>query len=915
MFGNLVQADVDCCQSKKWNFSATTQYAYPDSETCGASGGPQLTTSFTYNAYTGQTASTTDPNNQTTSYTYDSMRRRLTVTHPDQSQTKYAYNDSTHTLTTTDPIDSSHAQNTTEYQDGLARPVKGTLTDASQNLYSTVQRQYDPLGRDYNHSNPYTTSAQYWTSTQFDALGRVTKKILQDNSQISLAYSGAAITLTDAVGRQRKSQLDGLHRIVNFYEPDPANNNSLTLQTTYAYTILDWAATITQGSQTRTFNYDGMGRVTSETHPESGATSYQYNIFDKVTQRTDARGVITTYTYDTLNRLTGISYNVGSTGVSATPSVSYSYGTNAAQYNNGRLITMTDGRGSTSYSYNLMGRKSQETQTIGGTPYTVSYQYNQNGDLTSLTYPSGRVVQQTYDAIGRPASVASGTTTYLSAITYNADSSASGLTLGNGVTTTLGYAPDRRELQSLTYSHLGTTLFGQTYTYGQTGSNGGQITQLTDAVDSGRNMTYTYDALNRLSTAASQGSTNYPQWGLSWAYDRYGNRLSQTVTAGSGPSNSVVVSTTTNHITTSGYTYDTNGNMTGDGVNTLVYDADNRAISAADGSGTASYSYNGSGFRVQKSFGGTTTVYIFSETSAIAEYANGTLSEEYVYVGDSLLADYSGGTLTYHGRDFLSARLKMDTSGNKVGEQGHYPFGEDWYMTNNTTKWHFTNYERDSESSNDYAKFRYHVNRLARFLTVDPLPPPRRDPQLLNRYSYVASDPINRADPDGRYACVSPPGPFKIHCICCNFFSGCSGCEPPCPAEGGNCEDLPIPPILPPLPPLPSCDFILSPEAEITARRCDGNTSNLQKFSAIIPSGCTVVPSGSSCKGFKSGGSVSVTGTTPNFDPLSPSCVVNYTASGASGQITGTLGFTMILEFYPSSQIVNHTVRPKVLCR
>jgi hypothetical protein len=49
VFGNLVQADLDCCQSKTWTFSATNQYAVADSITRGASPGTQLTTSTTYN--------------------------------------------------------------------------------------------------------------------------------------------------------------------------------------------------------------------------------------------------------------------------------------------------------------------------------------------------------------------------------------------------------------------------------------------------------------------------------------------------------------------------------------------------------------------------------------------------------------------------------------------------------------------------------------------------------------------------------------------------------------------------------------------------------------------------------------------------------------------------------------------------
>ena len=72
------------------------------------------------------------------------------------------------------------------------------------------------------------------------------------------------------------------------------------------------------------------------------------------------------------------------------------------------------------------------------------------------------------------------------------------------------------------------------------GSNG-QVTSITDSTDpakAGRSVSYTYDAWARLRTAQTTGTTQFPQWGLRWDYDRYGNRLAQAVTAGSAPSKS-----------------------------------------------------------------------------------------------------------------------------------------------------------------------------------------------------------------------------------------------------------------------------------------------------------------------------------------------------------------------------------------
>jgi len=51
---------------------------------------------------------------------------------------------------------------------------------------------------------------------------------------------------------------------------------------------------------------------------------------------------------------------------------------------------------------------------------------------------------------------------------------------------------------------------------------------------------------------------------------------------------------------------------------------------------------------------------------------------------------------------------------------GHFPYGEPWYNATND-KLLFTTYERDSDSSNDYAMARYHINRFGRFSSPDPL--------------------------------------------------------------------------------------------------------------------------------------------------------------------------------------------------
>jgi YD repeat-containing protein len=758
-FGNLVQADQNCCVTKSWNFSATTNYSSPDSVVRGSASGVHTTANFTYSPYTGQVLSIEDPNNQTTRYSYDSMRRLTVSTRPDSAQIIDSYNDSSHTSSHSDPVQGSSVKKQVEALDGLGRTSEVSVVDGSGNLYSTTQTEYDGLERSYNLSNPFTSSPQYWTETVYDALGRVTKTVLPDNSSTSYVYSAASITTTDPAGHQSKGQSDGIGRLTTVYEPDPTNGNSLTLQTNYTYTVLDKLASAIQGSQTRSFSYDGMGRLSSQSLPESGTTSFQYNSYDLISQRTDARGVITSYTYDTMNRLYQITYNIGTSGVAATPTVTYSYGANAALFNNGRELTLTDGLGTISYLYDNLGRATQTQHVINGSTYNIGYQYNLAGAVTALTYPSGRVVQQSYDSIGRLSSIASGSTTYVSNFVYNSASGYTNFAMGNGVAVTLGYSPDRLQLQSMQYSGS-SIVYSVAYGYSQNGGNNGQITSAVDNVDSGRSTVYTYDALNRLTSAVTTGSTTYPKWGLSFTYDRYGNRTAQSVTAGTANANSIVVNASTNHITTAGYAYDLNGNLTSDAVNSIAYDAGNRLISSSGTGGSGAYSYRASNLRTVKASGGVNTVYIFDGNRDIAEYQNGSLANEYVYLGNKPVASYLSGTLYYHVADQDSIRVHLDSSGNIVGQRGHYPFGEDWY-TSTLLNRHFTTYERDSESSNDNATPRFYVSRVGRFAVHANTPGGGARPQSNNLYSYFFNDTLKHSGPLDDPGC-NPEDPYCI---------------------------------------------------------------------------------------------------------------------------------------------------------
>ncbi|HEY0795184.1 MAG TPA: RHS repeat-associated core domain-containing protein [Acidisarcina sp.] len=266
--------------------------------------------------------------------------------------------------------------------------------------------------------------------------------------------------------------------------------------------------------------------------------------------------------------------------------------------------------------------------------------------------------------------------------------------------------------------------------------------------------------MGRLISAKTNGSSGYPQWGLSESYDRYGNRLNQAVTAGSGPSSNL--SFGSNNQPT-GYTFDSSGNMTVEPLsppNNMTYDGENRMTAFSGIGGAASYTYDGNGLRVVKSVqSGTTTVSVFAGSSVIAEYDNGEAptspSREYIYnpaggATTGLLAMISGGITTYYHQDSLSVRLTTNGSGSISTQDGTFPFGESWYQSGTSNKWIFTSYQRDSESGLVYSLARYYNSRTGTFCSADPLAGSPDDPQSWNRYPYGRNDPIDITDPSGK---------------------------------------------------------------------------------------------------------------------------------------------------------------------
>ena len=179
------------------------------------------------------------------------------------------------------------------------------------------------------------------------------------------------------------------------------------------------------------------------------------------------------------------------------------------------------------------------------------------------------------------------------------------------------------------------TVFSIFYDFHLGNGDNGNVFGITNNRDTSRNQTFTYDALNRLTSAQNAG-TNCSQmtvngkteyWGNSYGYDAWGNLLQKTVTKCSAE-NLSVTALVNNRV--SGYNYDAAGNMTHDATTNTNYsfDQENRITGAAG----YTYTYDADGNRVEKSNGSTGTIYWYMSPGIVAESdLSGALKSECVF--------------------------------------------------------------------------------------------------------------------------------------------------------------------------------------------------------------------------------------------------------------------------------------------
>jgi RHS repeat-associated protein len=761
--GNVVQID----QGYQSSAQRTTEYSWYNN-------GVALNTQKDYD------------NNFTTRYQYDNIGRQILVNEGGLRKTITSYNDIDRTVSVSSSLrnyDNTVLQTITSY-DQLGRAILKQQNDGIKEQTSYI---YQPGGLRVIASTPYRNTSEAtleWKCTQYDTLGRVTAEAMFKGSTAPVDCASATnrtgITqtvfdadwtiVTDPAAKVRRTRTDGLGRLVEVVE-DPS---TLNYSTTYAYDPLNNLLTVYQGAQAqRSFTYSSLSRLKSASNPESGTASYTYYDSGDLATRTDARGKVSTITYDALHRILTKSYSDNP----ATPNATYSYylvGTDSAP-NIGQLKSVSSSIGSTTYTYNPLGKVSGSSQTIAGHVGNLifSYDWHLNGVLRSIQYPSARLVTYGVDDAGRANKVYTSSKTYADLTTptvaypFTADGRIAQMKLGNGLYETREYnAPGTPTIFKLGDSPGSGNRTQLEYNYSGTQNNGNLISQAIYRSVGNWTQNFAYDALNRLSAAYEMGG-----YSRAYGYDRWGNRYVLSSSGVAHPDSSEPTSSgyfnTKNQLRTSPgvYNYDPAGNQLAYGPYTLGYDAENRNTTVtSNGSGSGSYSYDGNGRRVKKvwtSAGGTTvtTYYAYDALGRLAaEYSN----QAPTSTGTSyLFTDMLGSvrTITSDSKtvtecyDYLPFGRMLSTADNGRSSVGCYPADPDTQLTSGTPQ-KYTGKERDAETGLDFFGARYVSAAQGRFMVPDLSGEDRAllDPQSWNMYSYVRNRPTRFVDIGGRWA-------------------------------------------------------------------------------------------------------------------------------------------------------------------
>lgn len=673
----------------------------------GANNDQNVIVDLTYDT-AGRVTSQREPRGNLTSYSYDQLNRRKTLTNPLSKTWTTAYIDLT-----------SGKSQTTMTMPGITGAANYTIT-----------RQFDRLGRSFNvaYGDAATTPD---VAFSYDGAGNRAK----------MTETGSSSTV-----RETTFGYDDLHRLtsVGF---DNDGSGSVDQTVSYAYDAGGLRTKLTlPGSLDITYTYDIRGQLIALTDWDDQQARFAYDNLGRHVTTERANGLRSRYQYDAGGRLRALRhahkskmlaqflYEVDARGnrVQAQETVAHPASTSDVSISHDDQSLVTRGTWA-----NVSGFK-QSTEVRA----TLSVAFF--GDAATLTMGTGPD-HSLYDI-------------YIDGSLWQSFDGYAASPDEHNILVTAGI--DSRALTSEGLHIL--EIRNRAERQSQSSGSKVRFKQLVIADEAYdlQTITYSYDALARLKEARYAPGVNALAGDADllrrhqYSYDLSGNRLSEAVALNGGsPTTTNYTYNAANQLTSDGtntLTYDNNGNLTSDGVNSYTWDRANRLLSM----GGSSYAYDGAGNRISQTIGVDVTQYLLDLQPGLATVLQSTQDTDttrYIHAprGIHSQQDASDQWTWMLQDDLGSVRSVVDNSLSVLESRLYEPYGTPFGGSGTSqTVYGFTGEPTDTNELL-YLRARYYAPNLGVFTGLDPFEGFEDEPMSLNSYGYVYGNPVNWNDPSG----------------------------------------------------------------------------------------------------------------------------------------------------------------------
>jgi RHS repeat-associated protein len=708
--------------------------------------------------------------------TYDPAGNKETQTDAEGRVTRFAYDAANRLASRTDGFGTDDAAkityaydkagNQTEERDARAAAlgapwsVKKTYDDLNR-LETEVDGEgdvthygYDPEGNRTEVKTPKGPA----TTTTYDELGKpleVTQPPPKPGEPSPVTHfrydeNRNLVRMEDADGRVTKLDYDELNRLFRTTR-DPGGLDLITTTTEFDEDGHPKRTEEANGEVTRQ-TWDELGRLSTRSHepPASWTVPWAYTTEERYhydpnsnlerVEETDVRkdGTtppirVTTRGYDKLDRQTSETVTLQN---ETTSSVTTEY------WRDGRVKSVTDPRGATSYTYDGQGREETVTTSGGVTRKT----YYPDGLVKDITFPNLTKRAHDYDKADRVRSIVT--------------------TAGDAAVASTAYTYD---------------------------PNGNRLTEVQTNGGAEEATGYTYDDLDRLATVTYAPDAGHPNGRkVTYGHDGAGNRKTEVVT---DPQTEAVLESKTGHFDNANRLFELTDNLDPAQTTTLGWDKNGNLLSETKTGVTTNYRYDLRDTLAEVERGGQSLARFlgdFDERRVLKigdpTRPGGSGVQEYVYNGSRLVLDVengqptaryewtnqelvsllqSGGQRRYFALDGLETVLALTDEAGQATDRLNFDAwgvpkeGTDFGTSGN--RFAFTSHRFDTELDLYYAGGRMYSPTIGRFIGQDTLSLDPNNPDTWNLFSYVRGNPTRYVDPTGHAPEEGQQTPSWVH--------------------------------------------------------------------------------------------------------------------------------------------------------